>query len=137
MVRFRLHHHCSSTNLKDGLKEMRTIIYSSISLLSSPFIGAVTAMHDAIALANLIYALPTKTSGDITKIFEEYQEERFPAVMESFENSKAMSKVTARGITGAILLFIMTHLPFWLWKLVVRSFFIFFCGSLTVVIELF
>ncbi|KAF9136765.1 hypothetical protein BG015_003027 [Linnemannia schmuckeri] len=83
--------------------------------------GAVTAMHDAIALANLIYAQPTKASGDITKIFEEYQEERFPAVMDSFENSRVMSKVTARGITGVILLFIMTHMPFWLWKLVFDS----------------
>ncbi|KAF8947875.1 hypothetical protein BGZ47_007543 [Haplosporangium gracile] len=83
--------------------------------------GAVTAMHDAIALANLIYAQPTKTSGDITKLFEEYQEERFPAVMNSFENSKIMSKVTARGITGAILLFIMTHMPFWLWKLTLKK----------------
>ena len=79
-------------------------------------------MHDAIALANLIYAQSTKTSGDITKIFEEYQEERLPAVMESFENSKVMSKITARGIVGTILLFITTHMPFWLWKLAVRSF---------------
>ncbi|KAG9071576.1 hypothetical protein KI688_005788 [Linnemannia hyalina] len=83
--------------------------------------GAVTAMHDAIALANLIYAQPTKTLGDITKIFEEYQEERFPAVMESFENSKVMSKAAARGIAGAILLFVMTHMPFWLWRLALKK----------------
>ncbi|KAG0079461.1 hypothetical protein BGZ90_002552 [Linnemannia elongata] len=83
--------------------------------------GAVTAMHDAIALANLIYAQPTKTSGDITNLFEEYQEERLPAVMESFENSKIMSKLSDRGITGAILVFIMTHMPFWLWKLALKK----------------
>ncbi|KAG0062130.1 hypothetical protein BGZ89_010909 [Linnemannia elongata] len=83
--------------------------------------GAVTAMHDAIALANLIYAQPTKTSGDITNLFEEYQKERLPAVMESFENSKIMSKLSDRGITGAILVFIMTHMPFWLWKLALKK----------------
>lgn len=93
-------------------------------------------MHDAIALANLIYVQPTKTSGDITNLFEEYQEERLPAVMESFENSKIMSKLSDRGITGAILVFIMTHMPFWLWKLAVRSLFIFTMFSLTLFVEL-
>ncbi|KAF9537678.1 hypothetical protein EC957_007813 [Mortierella hygrophila] len=78
--------------------------------------GAVTAMHDGIALANLIYAMPTKTSTDIGNIFKEYQEERYPAVMESFENSQLMSKITARGIMGAIIFFMVTYMPFWLWK---------------------
>lgn len=73
-------------------------------------------MHDAIAIANLIYAMPTKTSTDISNIFKEYQEERYPAVMESFENSQLMSKITARGITGAIILFMVTYMPVWLWK---------------------
>ncbi|KAG9071572.1 hypothetical protein KI688_005784 [Linnemannia hyalina] len=79
-------------------------------------VGAVTAMHDGIALANLIYAMPTKTSTDINNIFKEYQEERYPAVMVSFENSQLMSKITARGIIGAIIFFMVTYMPFWLWK---------------------
>ncbi|KAH7056226.1 hypothetical protein BKA57DRAFT_522308 [Linnemannia elongata] len=78
--------------------------------------GAVTAMHDAVALANLIYSMPTKTSTDIGNIFKEYQEERYPAVMESFENSQLMSKITAHGITGAIILCMVTYMPFGLWK---------------------
>ncbi|OAQ29945.1 FAD/NAD(P)-binding domain-containing protein [Linnemannia elongata AG-77] len=78
--------------------------------------SAVTAMHDAVALANLIYSMPTKTSTDIGNIFKEYQEERYPAVMESFENSQLMSKITARGITSAIILCMVTYMPFWLWK---------------------
>lgn len=77
-------------------------------------------MHDAIALANLIYAMPTKTSTDVSIIFKEYQEERYPAVMESFENSQVMSKITARGIMGAIIFFMVTYMPYWLWKKVVR-----------------
>ncbi|KAG0271504.1 hypothetical protein BGZ95_000677, partial [Linnemannia exigua] len=55
--------------------------------------GAVTAMHDAIALANLIYAMPSRTQEDITKIFEEYHKERIPAVMESYNNSQLVSKL--------------------------------------------
>ncbi|KAG0276475.1 hypothetical protein BGZ97_010081, partial [Linnemannia gamsii] len=54
--------------------------------------GAVTAMHDAIALANLLYALPSRTGEDVTKIFEEYKAERLPAVQISFKNSQLMSK---------------------------------------------
>ncbi|KAF9321730.1 hypothetical protein BGZ91_004479 [Linnemannia elongata] len=42
--------------------------------------GAVTAMHDAVALANLLYSMPTRTLEDITRIFEEYQKERLPAM---------------------------------------------------------
>ncbi|KAG0369736.1 hypothetical protein BGX24_002305 [Mortierella sp. AD032] len=40
--------------------------------------GAVTAMHDAIALANLIYAMPKEASQDIIRIFEERHKERPP-----------------------------------------------------------
>ncbi|KAG0273298.1 hypothetical protein BGZ95_010880 [Linnemannia exigua] len=79
--------------------------------------GAVTAIHDAIALANLLYAMPSKTSSDVTKIFEEYQNERYPAVMDSFKNSQVMSKATERGLAGRIILSFYTHMPFWLWKL--------------------
>ncbi|KAG0368291.1 hypothetical protein BGX24_002880 [Mortierella sp. AD032] len=79
--------------------------------------GAVTAMHDAIALANLIYAMPTKTQEDITTIFEEYHKERLPAVMESFENSQVMSKLTDRGIAGTMYRFLITRMPVWLWRL--------------------
>ncbi|KAG0308293.1 hypothetical protein BGZ97_000101 [Linnemannia gamsii] len=80
--------------------------------------GAVTAMHDAIALANLIYAVPTTNSVDLTKIFEEYQKERIPAVMASYNHSQLMSKIMDRGIEGAVILWLYTHIPFWLWKLV-------------------
>ncbi|KAG9071575.1 hypothetical protein KI688_005787 [Linnemannia hyalina] len=83
--------------------------------------GAVTAMHDAIALANLLYAMPTATSSDITRIFEEYQEERYPAVMVSYKNSQLMGKRLDKGITGAIFLFLLTHLPMWLWRIVLSK----------------
>lgn len=84
------------------------------------------AIHDAIALANLLYAMPTKTSSDITKIFEEYQEERYPAVMDSFRNSQLSGKVTGRGIVGALALFFVTRMPIWLWRLAVHPFIFYF-----------
>ncbi|OAQ32589.1 FAD/NAD(P)-binding domain-containing protein [Linnemannia elongata AG-77] len=79
--------------------------------------GAVTAMHDAIALANLFYAMPAKTGKDITKIFEEYQKERLPAVTESFNNSQQLAKTAGRGIVGAIILYLTTLIPAWLWRI--------------------
>jgi hypothetical protein len=83
--------------------------------------GAVSAMHDAIALANLVYALPPKPSAsDIEKMFAEYQAERLVHVTESFNNSKALSKVMERGLVGTIALFIRTHFPSWLMKIMIR-----------------
>ncbi|KAK3813768.1 MAG: hypothetical protein JOS17DRAFT_806691 [Linnemannia elongata] len=56
-------------------------------------VGAITAMHDAIALANLIYALPANTSEEITKSFKEYHAERYPPAIEAYNNSVLMSKL--------------------------------------------
>ncbi|KAF9155826.1 hypothetical protein BG015_008403 [Linnemannia schmuckeri] len=79
--------------------------------------GAVTAMHDAIALANLFYAMPAKTSEDITKIFEEYYKERLPAVTESYNNSRQLAKISEKGFVGSFILYLSTHMPIWLWRL--------------------
>ncbi|KAG0199096.1 hypothetical protein BGX33_011879 [Mortierella sp. NVP41] len=76
--------------------------------------GGVTAMHDAIALANLLYALPSSTSEEITKIFEEYKTERHPAVVRAFKDGQLSSKMTDKGIVGTITLYIFTHIPAWL-----------------------
>ncbi|KAG0068525.1 hypothetical protein BGZ89_004575 [Linnemannia elongata] len=83
--------------------------------------GAVTALHDAIALANLLYAMPTSTSSDINNIFEEYRKERYPAVMESYNNSRFVAKVSDRGIIGRIVLYLITHMPIWLWRLALKK----------------
>ncbi|KAG0273300.1 hypothetical protein BGZ95_010882 [Linnemannia exigua] len=56
--------------------------------------GAVTAIHDAIALANLLYALPSNTTSEINKIFQDYQQERYPAVMESYNNIGQVGEVS-------------------------------------------
>ncbi|KAG0210489.1 hypothetical protein BGX33_004909 [Mortierella sp. NVP41] len=79
--------------------------------------GAVTAIHDAVALANLLYAMPTTTPRKVTRVFEQYQAERHPAAIESFNHSQNMSKVVEKGIEGAISLFMINHMPMWLWKL--------------------
>lgn len=81
--------------------------------------GAVTAIHDAIALANVLYAMPSKSSSDITKAFEEYRSERYPAAKEAFENSQLMSKITDRSLIGAVIFYLYTNMPMWLWRMMV------------------
>ncbi|KAK3816927.1 MAG: hypothetical protein JOS17DRAFT_758583 [Linnemannia elongata] len=83
--------------------------------------GAVTAMHDAITLANLIYAMPTKTSDDITRIFEEYKKERYPAVMESYKSSQILGKAIEKSFIGRLILFLMMRMPMWLWRLSLKK----------------
>lgn len=79
-------------------------------------------MHDALALANLIYALPSNpTSNDITLAFSEYQTERIPHVMESFENSQLLSKFMNRNITGWVAFFLMKGLPGWVFRITKRK----------------
>ncbi|KAF9136068.1 hypothetical protein BGW39_008031 [Mortierella sp. 14UC] len=84
-------------------------------------LGAVTAMHDAIALANLLYAMPTKTSSDITMVFEEYHKERHAAVMVAYRSSQQMSKIHVAGFVGTVVSYLMTHMPLWLWKMVMKQ----------------
>ncbi|KAG0209626.1 hypothetical protein BGX33_005401 [Mortierella sp. NVP41] len=59
--------------------------------------GAITAMHDAIALANLVYALPSNSTKDIHKTFAEYQEEIFQPAVEASQGSLLLSMILSRG----------------------------------------
>ncbi|KAG9064758.1 hypothetical protein KI688_003017 [Linnemannia hyalina] len=79
--------------------------------------GAVTAMHDAVALANLIYALPSTKLSDIQQAFTEYQAERLPQATEAFDSSRALAKGMEKGLGGAVALWISKHIPQWLWKI--------------------
>ncbi|KAG0372858.1 hypothetical protein BGX24_012499, partial [Mortierella sp. AD032] len=84
-------------------------------------LGAVSAMHDAIALANLLYAMPSATSKDITKVFEVYHMERRPAVIDSYKTSQQMSKIHKAGIEGALVSYFVTHMPTWLWRVMMAK----------------
>ncbi|KAF9097748.1 hypothetical protein BGX23_008009 [Mortierella sp. AD031] len=86
-----------------------------------PAAGAVTAIHGAVALANLIYAMPSTTSEEITETFKEYQEERYPAVIDASKDSDTLKNFSQRGIQGKITLFLATNVPLWLWKVVIQK----------------
>jgi len=57
-----------------------------------PTIGAVAAIQDAAVLADLLYHLPPSPSSyDITRLFKEYRECRYPIAQQSYETSYQMS----------------------------------------------
>ncbi|KAG0049016.1 hypothetical protein BGZ89_004367 [Linnemannia elongata] len=79
--------------------------------------GAVTSMHDALALANLLYALPPNpTTSDIHTLFSEYRSERYPVVQATFKNSQMMRKGTDKSLFATFYRLMLKHLPTWLWK---------------------
>ncbi|KAF9123106.1 hypothetical protein BGW39_009254 [Mortierella sp. 14UC] len=83
--------------------------------------GAITAMHDAIAIANHVYALPAHASTkEIEKSFEEYRNERIVPVTESYNTSKSFSKIMERGIVGMISLFLFKNIPLWLLNIIYK-----------------
>lgn len=53
-------------------------------------------MHDAIALANWICAIPSKEMSDIEEFFKEYRTERFPIAKEIFETSRMFNNIGGR-----------------------------------------
>jgi 2-polyprenyl-6-methoxyphenol hydroxylase-like FAD-dependent oxidoreductase len=78
-------------------------------------------MQDALALANLMYALPNNSSTEIEKTFKEYQEERYDPAVAAFKSSQMLSKVMDRGIEGKIAVLVSQNMPVFLWKKFVRK----------------
>jgi 2-polyprenyl-6-methoxyphenol hydroxylase-like FAD-dependent oxidoreductase len=50
--------------------------------------GALSAIQDAVALANLICALQSKKMADVQRIFKKYRAERYPIVKEAVATSQ-------------------------------------------------
>ncbi|KAG0030885.1 hypothetical protein BGZ82_007223 [Podila clonocystis] len=81
--------------------------------------GAINAMHDAVALANWIYTLQSKSLSELDTIFKEYYAERYPAAKASFKTSQVFSKMLAKNFTGLVTKTLFRKLPAWLWRRVV------------------
>ena len=74
-------------------------------------------MHDALALTNLLYALPSKTASDIEQILSEYQEERRPKALATYKNSRMLSHVLRKDTVGKFARLVSTSMPAWLWRI--------------------
>ncbi|KAF8931524.1 hypothetical protein BGZ47_011797, partial [Haplosporangium gracile] len=62
-------------------------------LLPSSGQGAVTAMQDAVALANCLYELKSLSPDHIQEALQIYKDERFSQVQEQYEASKINAKL--------------------------------------------
>ncbi|KAG0008247.1 hypothetical protein BGZ80_003655, partial [Entomortierella chlamydospora] len=59
--------------------------------------GAVSAMQDAVTLANCMYELPEHpTTAEITNSFKLYQEERYPLAKTAFETSRRLASLVGQ-----------------------------------------
>ncbi|KFH66038.1 hypothetical protein MVEG_08139 [Podila verticillata NRRL 6337] len=58
--------------------------------------GAITAMHDAIAQANWICAIPSREMSDIEQFFKEYRTEQFLIAKKTFETSRMFNNIGGR-----------------------------------------
>ncbi|KAF8996473.1 hypothetical protein BGZ52_011379 [Haplosporangium bisporale] len=78
--------------------------------------GALTAMHDAVTLANWINTLRSSTVSDLDKVFKEYRAERHPVAKEAFDTSKMFAKNIGKNFTATLTRFLMKRVPAWLWR---------------------
>ncbi|KAF8979485.1 hypothetical protein BGZ52_004855, partial [Haplosporangium bisporale] len=81
--------------------------------------GALTAIHDAVALANWIATLHKPKLEDIEAIFAEYQAERLPIAREAVATTKFFKSMGGKSITASLSKSLFRNLPQWLLRLVV------------------
>ncbi|KAG0339380.1 hypothetical protein BG000_002241 [Podila horticola] len=78
--------------------------------------GAVTAMHDAVTLANWISTLRFPSMTDLDQVFKEYRAERYPVAKEAFETSQMFAKMAGKTLMAVFVRSSMKRVPSWLWK---------------------
>lgn len=83
--------------------------------------GAQSAIHDAVCLANWLNVLPSLSVKDLEATFKEYHSERYPIVMAAFRASSALAKSSEKNIAGAIIRYINSHMPKWLWAIFLKK----------------
>ncbi|GJJ75049.1 hypothetical protein EMPS_07407 [Entomortierella parvispora] len=83
--------------------------------------GALSAIHDALCLANWLNVLPSLSVDDLEKSFKEYYDERYPIVMAAYRSSKMFAKAHEKNTTGAIVRYMNSHMPKWLWMIALKK----------------
>ncbi|KAG0204434.1 hypothetical protein BGX28_003616 [Mortierella sp. GBA30] len=84
-------------------------------------VGATSAMHDALCLANWINILPGKpTKEDTERIFKEYRAERLPVAQENYRASQFFTKINEKTWGGALARYVRNNMPLWMWRMVLK-----------------
>ncbi|KAF8926152.1 hypothetical protein BGZ52_005991, partial [Haplosporangium bisporale] len=74
-------------------------------------LGAVTAIHDAVALANWISTLKSTSVRELDIIFKEYQQERYPLAKDAFEMSQQFKKIGGKDFVSMVTRSIYKLMP--------------------------
>ncbi|KAG0029856.1 hypothetical protein BGZ81_003346 [Podila clonocystis] len=82
-------------------------------------LGAVTAIHDAVTLANWLSTLRLATEEDITNVFKKYRAERFPVAKANFVASQGFVKNLGKNVLASVIRGMIKRLPPWLWRQIV------------------
>ncbi|KAG0347712.1 hypothetical protein BG004_007123 [Podila humilis] len=82
-------------------------------------VGAITAIHDAVSLANWLSTMRCPDEKQMTAAFEEYRKERYPVAKAAFESSQMFRLNFGRNATAYIVRGLLKRIPLWLWKKIV------------------
>ncbi|KFH66122.1 hypothetical protein MVEG_08223 [Podila verticillata NRRL 6337] len=78
--------------------------------------GALTAMHDAVTLANWIHTLRLPEVSDLETVFKEYQTERYPVAKAAFESSQLFTRLWGKNMAALVSRAMMKRIPGFLWR---------------------
>ncbi|KAH7056286.1 hypothetical protein BKA57DRAFT_489103 [Linnemannia elongata] len=82
--------------------------------------GATNALHDAISLANYIYALPPRpTIKDTDEAFTAYTNERIPWAKAAFDSSNIYKTMASTGFMSKLVRFSAKYMPLWIQKKII------------------
>ncbi|KAG0225953.1 hypothetical protein BGX31_007454 [Mortierella sp. GBA43] len=94
-------------------KLFETWSYGRVVLIGD---GAVAAIQDAVVLADLLYHLPAApTIQDISRVFDDFRESRYPMAQQSYETSYQMSHLNEQSWISNFIRRVMNNLPKWIW----------------------
>ncbi|KAG0087316.1 hypothetical protein BGZ92_007432 [Podila epicladia] len=82
-------------------------------------LGAVTAIHDAVTLANWLSTLRMATEEDFGNVFKEYRAERYPVAKANFVASQGFIKNLGKNVLASVIRGMIKMLPPWLWRKIV------------------
>ncbi|KAG0342047.1 hypothetical protein BG004_005771 [Podila humilis] len=78
--------------------------------------GAITAIHDAVTLANWLVTLKSTKVSELESVFNEYYNERLPVAKEAFETGQIFTKTLGKSTMSVVVRACMKRIPSWLWK---------------------
>ncbi|KAF9428634.1 hypothetical protein BGZ94_001657 [Podila epigama] len=78
--------------------------------------GALSAIQDAVALANWICSLKTTSQASLDGIFEEYYAERYPALEDAFRTTQVFKSIGGNTWTSTMARAVFKYMPDWLLK---------------------